>query len=61
MTEISKNSGFETKAIHAGQKPDPTNGAIMTLFMQRQRTFSRALVFIKDTNIQEVIIQLEKH
>ena len=30
MTEISKNSGFETKAIHAGQKPDPTNGAIMT-------------------------------
>ncbi len=30
MTEISKNSGFETKAIHSGQKPDPTNGAIMT-------------------------------
>ena len=30
MTEISKNSGFETKAIHGGQKPDPTNGAIMT-------------------------------
>ena len=30
MTEISENSGFETKAIHAGQKPDPTNGAIMT-------------------------------
>ena len=30
MTKISKNSGFETKAIHAGQKPDPTNGAIMT-------------------------------
>ena len=30
MTEISKNIGFETKAIHAGQKPDPTNGAIMT-------------------------------
>ena len=30
MTENSKNSGFETKAIHAGQKPDPTNGAIMT-------------------------------
>ena len=30
MTETSKNSGFETKAIHAGQKPDPTNGAIMT-------------------------------
>ena len=30
MTKISKNSGFETKAIHAGQNPDPTNGAIMT-------------------------------
>ena len=30
MTKISKNSGFDTKAIHAGQNPDPTNGAIMT-------------------------------
>jgi cystathionine gamma-lyase len=23
-------SGFGTRAIHAGQKPDPTNGAVMT-------------------------------
>ena len=30
MSKISKNSGFETKAIHAGQVPDPSNGAIMT-------------------------------
>ena len=30
MSKISKNSGFETKAIHAGQVPDPNNGAIMT-------------------------------
>src|SRR5262245_62853771 len=22
--------GFETKAIHAGQQPDPNNGAVMT-------------------------------
>ena len=25
-----KNFGFETRAIHAGQEPDPTTGAIMT-------------------------------
>ena len=24
------NLGFETRAIHAGQEPDPTTGAIMT-------------------------------
>lgn len=26
----TKDQGFETRAIHAGQSPDPTNGAIMT-------------------------------
>lgn len=26
----SKEQGFETRAIHAGQQPDPTTGAIMT-------------------------------
>src|SRR6188508_2715823 len=25
-----KDLGFETRAIHAGQEPDPTTGAIMT-------------------------------
>lgn len=29
MKDVSK-LGFETKAIHAGQSPDPTTGAIMT-------------------------------
>ena len=27
---MSSPHGFETKAIHAGQHPDPTNGAVMT-------------------------------
>ena len=28
---VKKNKqGFETRAIHAGQEPDPTTGAIMT-------------------------------
>ena len=27
---IPPMSGFGTRAIHAGQKPDPTTGAIMT-------------------------------
>ncbi|MGZ3722535.1 MAG: PLP-dependent transferase, partial [Bdellovibrionales bacterium] len=26
----TKEQGFETRAIHAGQAPDPSNGAIMT-------------------------------
>ncbi len=30
MKNSTKNKGFETKAIHAGQQPDPTTGAIMT-------------------------------
>jgi cystathionine gamma-lyase len=30
MSKNSKSQGFETKAIHAGQQPDPTTGAIMT-------------------------------
>jgi cystathionine gamma-lyase len=30
MKKESKNLGFSTRAIHAGQSPDPTTGAIMT-------------------------------
>jgi cystathionine gamma-synthase len=28
MTEQTQKSGFETRAIHAGQEPDPTTGAV---------------------------------
>lgn len=30
MKKMSDNLGFSTRAIHAGQSPDPTTGAIMT-------------------------------
>ena len=30
MTKKNNKQGFETRAIHAGQEPDPTTGAIMT-------------------------------
>lgn len=30
MTHDSKNLGFDTKAIHAGQYPDPSTGAVIT-------------------------------
>ena len=30
FTHAKKNHGFSTRAIHAGQAPDPTTGAIMT-------------------------------
>ena len=29
MTEQAQKSGFETRAIHAGQDPDPTTGAVI--------------------------------
>src|SRR5438067_13565115 len=28
--EMKKEQGFATRAIHAGQQPDPTTGAVMT-------------------------------
>lgn len=30
MKKVTQNLGFATRAIHAGQAPDPTTGAIMT-------------------------------
>lgn len=30
MTESNRSAGFATRAIHAGQAPDPTTGAVMT-------------------------------
>lgn len=30
MKKVTENLGFSTRAIHAGQSPDPTTGAIMT-------------------------------
>jgi cystathionine gamma-lyase len=40
MTDI-KNTGFGTKAIHAGQEPDPSTGAIMTPIYQTS-TYTQA-------------------
>lgn len=37
----TKNYGFGTKAIHAGQEPDPTTGAIMTPIYQTS-TYTQA-------------------
>lgn len=30
MTKLKNSQGFSTRAIHAGQRPDPTTGAVMT-------------------------------
>ncbi|MEQ7156392.1 trans-sulfuration enzyme family protein [Brevundimonas aurifodinae] len=30
MTMLKNSQGFSTRAIHAGQRPDPTTGAVMT-------------------------------
>jgi cystathionine gamma-lyase len=34
MSEISPDARFGTRAVHAGQRPDPTTGAIMTPVFQ---------------------------
>ena len=44
-----KPHGFATRAIHAGQPPDPTTGAIMTPDLSNVRpTSSRVPAFIRD-------------
>ncbi|MDZ4364603.1 PLP-dependent transferase, partial [Brevundimonas sp.] len=30
MANLKNSQGFSTRAIHAGQRPDPTTGAVMT-------------------------------
>jgi cystathionine gamma-lyase len=30
MSDLKNSQGFSTRAIHAGQRPDPTTGAVMT-------------------------------
>jgi len=61
MVNKKNTQGFETKAIHAGQKPDPTTGAIMTPYLSAQLTFKKVLAFIRAMTIQEVVIPLGKH
>jgi cystathionine gamma-lyase len=41
VTEHSTNQGFGTLAVHAGQSPDPTTGAIMTPIYQTS-TYAQA-------------------
>ena len=40
---IGKSSGFNTKAIHAGQEPDPTTGAVMVPSYQTSTYAQEAL------------------
>ena len=41
MSDSRKKSGFGTTAIHAGQEPDPTTGAVMTPIYQTS-TYAQA-------------------
>jgi cystathionine gamma-lyase len=34
VANVTSKSGISTKAIHAGQRPDPTTGAVMTPIYQ---------------------------
>src|SRR6266566_3117803 len=46
MTRVSDDdlsAGFATRAIHAGQRPDPTTGAIMTPVYQTSTYVQQAL------------------
>ncbi len=44
---------FATKAIHAGQEPDPTTGAVMTPIYQTSTYWQKSQENIKVMNIQE--------
>lgn len=43
MAKVSARSGISTKAIHAGQHPDPTTGAVMTPIYQTSTYAQEAL------------------
>ncbi len=43
QSSIGPNSGFATKAIHAGQSPDPMTGAVMTPIYQTSTYAQEAL------------------
>src|SRR5262245_62672317 len=40
---LTRESGFSTKAIHAGQEPDPTTGAVMVPIYQTSTYAQEAL------------------
>lgn len=52
---------FGTKAIHAGVHPDPTTGAIMTLFIKLLPLYKKHRESIKDLVTQEEKILRVKH
>ncbi len=43
MAHLDANSGLSTKAVHAGQHPDPTTGAVMTPIYQTSTYAQEAL------------------
>jgi cystathionine beta-lyase/cystathionine gamma-synthase len=43
MAHVHDKSGIGTKAIHAGQHPDPTTGAVMTPIYQTSTYAQEAL------------------
>lgn len=43
MAHVTAKSGLSTKAIHAGQQPDPTTGAVMTPIYQTSTYAQEAL------------------
>jgi cystathionine beta-lyase/cystathionine gamma-synthase len=45
---VHHNKGFGTRAIHAGQEPDPTTGAIMTPVYQTSTYVQESPGVIKD-------------
>jgi len=43
VAHVDANSGLSTKAVHAGQRPDPTTGAVMTPIYQTSTYAQEAL------------------
>ena len=57
MKKSKTKQGIETRAIHAGQQPDPTTGAIMTPIYATSTYVQESPGVHKALNIPEPTIQ----
>ena len=61
MASKKNKQGFETRAIHSGQEPDPTTGAIMTPIYTSSTYVQESPGKHKGLNTQELKTLLGQH
>jgi len=53
-SSLSPTSGFSTRAIHAGQRPDPTTGAVVVPIYQTS-TYAQEALAVQRLSPTEVV------